>query len=89
MCLPCQTRVWGRTALRGIVLSRSFRSDTDVKQRIPVIPVLVQDVPMSDQESLPENIRPLARRNGIALSATRWRTDVERLIKELDRVMKA
>ena len=55
---------------------------------IPVIPVLVQDVSMPEQELLPENIRPLVRRNGIALSATRWRADVERLLKELDRVMK-
>jgi len=43
---------------------------------------------MPSSEDLPENIRLLARRNGIELSATRWRTDVERLIKELDRVMK-
>jgi hypothetical protein len=34
-------------------------------------------------------IRWLARRKGIDLSATRWTTDVERLIKELDRVMKS
>jgi hypothetical protein len=57
-------------------------------QGVPVIPVLVQDVSMPEQELLPDNIRPLARRNGIALSATRWRTDVERLLRELDRVMK-
>jgi hypothetical protein len=62
---------------------------TALKQNIPVIPVLVQDVTMPEQDHLPDNIRPLARRNGISLSAPRWRTDVERLIKELDRVMKA
>lgn len=59
-----------------------------LQQKVPVIPVLVQDVAMPEQDYLPDNIRALARRNGIALSATRWRTDVERLIKELDRVMK-
>jgi hypothetical protein len=55
---------------------------------VPVIPVLVQEADMPDADSLPEDIRLLSRRNGIQLSATRWRTDVERLIKELDRVMK-
>jgi hypothetical protein len=59
-----------------------------LQQKIPVIPVLVQDAEMPAADELPENIRPLARRNGISLSAIRWRTDVERLIKELDRVMK-
>jgi hypothetical protein len=59
-----------------------------LKQNVPVIPVLVQDAAMPDPDDLPDNIRPLVRRNGIELSATRWRTDVERLIKELDRVMK-
>jgi hypothetical protein len=56
-----------------------------LRQNIPVIPVLVQDAEMPFGEELPEDIRPLVRRNGIALSHTRWRTDVERLMKELDR----
>jgi hypothetical protein len=59
-----------------------------LQQKIPVIPVTVQNAAMPDAEDLPEDIRVLARRNGIELSTTRWRTDVERLIKELDRVMK-
>jgi hypothetical protein len=60
-----------------------------LKQKIPVIPVTVQNAAMPQAEDLPDDIRLLARRNGIDLSATRWTTDVERLIKELDRVMKA
>ena len=56
---------------------------------IPIIPVLVKNAKMPAADDLPENIRLLARRNGIELSATRWRTGVERLIKELDRVMKS
>ena len=59
-----------------------------LQQKIPVIPVLVQAAQMPTTQDLPDNIRPLARRNGIELSPTRWKTDVERLIKELDRVMK-
>jgi hypothetical protein len=60
---------------------------TALKQGVPVIPVLVQEVAMPDAADLPENIRSLSRRHGTALSAIRWRTDVDRLIKELDRVM--
>jgi hypothetical protein len=59
-----------------------------LQQKIPVIPVTVQNAAMPQAEDLPDDIRLLARRNGIQLDATRWRTDVERLIKELDRVMK-
>ena len=59
-----------------------------LQQKIPVIPVTVQSAAMPQAEELPDDIRLLARRNGIDLSATRWTTDVERLIKELDRVMK-
>jgi hypothetical protein len=59
-----------------------------LQQKIPVLPVTVQNAAMPQSEDLPDDIRPLARRNGIELSAIRWKTDVERLIKELDRVMK-
>jgi hypothetical protein len=59
-----------------------------LRQEIPVIPVTVQNAAMPTAHDLPDDIRLLARRNGIELSATRWKTDVERLIKELDRVMK-
>ena len=59
-----------------------------LQKKIPVIPVTVQNAAMPQAEDLPDDIRLLARRNGIQLDAARWRTDVERLIKELDRVMK-
>jgi hypothetical protein len=59
-----------------------------LRLKVPVIPVLVQGAEMPNADELPEDIRPLTRRNGIELSAIRWHTDLERLIKELDRVMK-
>jgi hypothetical protein len=59
-----------------------------LQQKIPVIPVTVQNAAMPQAEDLPDDIRLLARRNGIQLDAARWRTDVERLIKELDQLMK-
>jgi len=42
-----------------------------LRQKIPVIPVLVRDAEMPSAEELAEDIRPFARRNGIELSATR------------------
>jgi len=59
-----------------------------LQQKIPVIPVTVQNAALPHADDLPDDIRPLVRRNGIELSATRWSTDVERLIKELERVLK-
>ena len=53
-----------------------------------MIPVLVDDAKMPLAEELPEDIRPLTRRNGIALSDTRWRTDVQRLLTDLDKAMR-
>lgn len=53
-------------------------------QKIPVIPVVVQDASMPGSEDLPEDIRLLARRNGIQLRADQWRQGVDRLLRELD-----
>jgi hypothetical protein len=55
-----------------------------LQQKIPVIPVTVQNAAMPQAEDLPDDIRLLARRNGIELSATHWKTDVQRLIKALE-----
>jgi hypothetical protein len=57
-------------------------------QKVPVIPVVVQNASMPDAEDLPENIRPLARRNGIQLRPDQWKGGVERLLKELNKVMR-
>jgi hypothetical protein len=60
-----------------------------LERKIPVIPILVQDAEMPSADDLPDNLQSLARRNGIDLSGAAWRAGVERLIKELDRVLKA
>ena len=60
-----------------------------LQRRVPVIPVIVQNAEMPSADELPENIQPLARRNGIDLSGASWRSGVDRLIKELDRIMKS
>jgi hypothetical protein len=56
-------------------------------QKIPVIPVLVQNAPMPDRDDLPDDLRLFTRRNGIALRHDQWREGVARLLKELDPVM--
>jgi len=61
---------------------------TALKQDLPVIPVLVQNASIPRPNDLPEDIRDLAFHNGIKLVPEFWRAGVERLIKELDRVMR-
>jgi hypothetical protein len=55
--------------------------------KIAVIPVIVQNAPMPHADDLPEDIRTLARRNGIQLRPEQWKEGVERLLRELDGVM--
>jgi TIR domain len=51
---------------------------------IRVIPVLVQGASMPGASELPDPLKPLARRNAIELSDTRWKFDVGVLIKALE-----
>jgi hypothetical protein len=60
-----------------------------LQQKIPVIPVIVRNAEMPSADELPEDIRLLARRNGIHLRPEQWRDGVDRLLKALDRVMKS
>ena len=61
---------------------------TALKQGIPLFPVLLQNATMPRPTDLPEDIQDLAFHNGLRLTPEFWRAGVERLIKELDRVMK-
>lgn len=58
-----------------------------LRQEIPVIPVLVQGARMPRAEQLPQDIKALARRNGIDLGGPAWKAGIERLIRDLDRRM--
>ena len=49
------------------------------RKDVRVIPVLVAGATMPEEESLPEDLRALHRRNAIELSDTRWKDDVKRL----------
>lgn len=54
---------------------------------VRVIPVLVEGAQMPGREELPESLAPLARRNGISLTDTRWRSDTSVLIDAIGRAI--
>lgn len=57
---------------------------TALGRKIRVIPILIQGASMPAPKELSEDLAPLARRNALALSDTRWERDVEDLIKSLE-----
>jgi hypothetical protein len=56
---------------------------TALKRNVAVAPVLLQGASMPAADSLPEDLRGLAYRNGFELSHTRWESDVRELIRRL------
>src|SRR4051812_46536330 len=54
-----------------------------------VIPVLVEGASMPGADALPDDLKPLARRNAFELSDARWRYDVGRLADVVDRVTRS
>lgn len=63
-------------------LEAAFRRD------IPIIPLLFESATMPPATDLPESLAPLARRQALEMSDTRWRADVDELVTELDRLVK-
>lgn len=51
-----------------------------------VVPVLVEGASMPAADDLPEDVKPLARRNAFELSDARWRYDVGRLTEQVERI---
>ena len=47
----------------------------------PVVPVLIDDVPMPEPAQLPEPLAGLARRHAVRLTDAGWHDDVARLEK--------
>jgi formylglycine-generating enzyme required for sulfatase activity len=56
-----------------------------LKQNILIIPVLVQGASMPRAQALPADLAELVRRNALEVSDLRWRHDVDRLVKALER----
>lgn len=57
---------------------------TALNQNIRVIPVLVEGAMMPRSTDLPDDLKPLARRNAIEISHTRFHSDTQRLIQALE-----
>ena len=56
---------------------------------IRVIPVLVDGVPMPRSTELPDNLKPLARRNALQVNHHSFNADAHRLISQLELALKA
>lgn len=56
---------------------------------IRVIPVLVDDVTMPRSTELPDNLKPLARRNALQVNHHSFNPDARRLISQLELALKA
>jgi hypothetical protein len=56
------------------------------RPNVRVIPILVQGVDMPSSDDLPDVLVPLARRNAIELSDSRWSYDMSRLVDVLERI---
>src|SRR5215208_5367702 len=69
----------------GDVLRREIAAA--LARGILVIPVLVEGAAMPSEHKLPSDIAPLARRNALELSDTRWDYDGDRLQQALDQVI--
>ena len=57
-----------------------------LKRDIPVVPVLVGKARMPRPEKLPEDLKELAYRNGVELTHARWDSDLQVLVKALQRL---
>lgn len=55
------------------------------RDRIRVIPVLVDGAPMPTAEQLPDSLKPLSRRNAVTLSHQRFNAEVDELAEVLQR----
>ena len=52
-----------------------------LQRNIPVNPVLVQDAELPSAEDLPDDLKALARRNGIDLTGAAWKAGTARLVR--------
>ena len=60
---------------------------TALKRGVRVIPVLVDGALMPRSSDLPDDLKPLVRRNALEVSHTRFKGDCGRLIAALDRIL--
>jgi TIR domain len=62
--------------------------ETALRNRIPVVPVLVEDAAMPDVDQLPDSMKDLVYRNGLQVDAGRdFEQHVERLIRSMEPIL--
>ncbi len=59
---------------------------TALRRNVRVVPVLIEGTPLPQVSDLPDDLKPLVRRQSMDLSDARWRGDLQRLIDTLARV---
>src|SRR5262249_24076169 len=59
-----------------------------LSRNVRVIPVLLDAAAMPAEDALPEPLRPLALRNAIEISNTRFTSDVDRLVDTISRALR-
>lgn len=57
------------------------------RESVRVIPVLVEGASMPAEADLPEDLKPLCRRNAIELTDKRWEYDVSQLVETVRKVL--
>ena len=77
----------GRTRLDNEKDYVRLEVSTALARGIRVIPVLVDGMTMPSEDNLPTLLQPLARRNAIEISNTRFNFDVERLITAVRKIL--
>ena len=57
-----------------------------LKRDIRVIPLLEAGTPLPSQDDLPDDLKPLARRNAVEVGESSFDGDIDRIVKSLDRL---
>lgn len=58
-----------------------------LKRDIPVIPLLVDGAVMPAEESLPDDLKPLARRHALELRHTRFNADADAIVRAIETII--
>ena len=59
---------------------------TALTRKVRVVPVLVDGATLPTEAELPDDLRPLVRRQAFQIEDARWRSDVQRLVEGLSRL---
>ncbi len=58
-----------------------------LKRGVRVVPVLVDNAGPPTEDALPDELKPLARRNAVELRDSRWDADIDDLVRSVERLI--